>query len=107
MAMPICSRSCARPRAPDMSTPLSVGNREKEARVSASCGHRGREVYNHLDFLERRRLQALFMVENDGGEVQLYPGPRSGLEQRTVLPSSRPHGQASAMVDMASVAGSR
>mmetsp|Transcript_137331 Transcript_137331/g.342442 ORF Transcript_137331/g.342442 Transcript_137331/m.342442 type:complete len:1095 (+) Transcript_137331:130-3414(+) len=33
----------------------------------------GGKVYRHLNFIERRKLLALYMIENDGGDLWLYP----------------------------------
>lgn len=43
-------------------------------------------VYGHLEFLERRRLCMMYMLEHEGGEVVLYPEDQSkGSEIRIPL----------------------
>jgi len=33
----------------------------------------GGKVYGHINFLERRKLQIMYMIHNEGGELMLYP----------------------------------
>mmetsp|Transcript_141894 Transcript_141894/g.441134 ORF Transcript_141894/g.441134 Transcript_141894/m.441134 type:complete len:1193 (-) Transcript_141894:145-3723(-) len=44
----------------------------------------GGKVYGHINFLERRKLQVMYMVQNGGGNVWLYPNANLGTDMRNV-----------------------
>jgi len=50
----------------------------------------GGKVYGHINFLERRKLQVMHMIKNEGGDLWLYPNANAGPEMRNVqLPVSK------------------
>lgn len=50
----------------------------------------GGKVYKHLEFMERRKLLALYMIDNEGGEVSLHQVRGCDLEKDVLrLPLSR------------------
>jgi len=41
-------------------------------------------VYGHINFLERRKMHVMYMVQNEGGYVWLYPNANLGVEMSNV-----------------------
>mmetsp|Transcript_75292 Transcript_75292/g.220763 ORF Transcript_75292/g.220763 Transcript_75292/m.220763 type:complete len:1201 (-) Transcript_75292:69-3671(-) len=66
----------------------SWGDRELEQEALSEEEVRKGWVEKHLDFVQRRRLCMMYMIDNSGGTVELYPRPELN-EQPIALPVTK------------------